>query len=67
MKPYAPKASNPKYQADLNAYYLRLGVTEEIVEEDKGFILKIYVNGKHIGGEQQLPDALKNLREAQPL
>lgn len=61
MKPYQPRASNPSLQEALNARYAALGVTEEIVLEPKGFILKMYVMGEYIGGEQQLPAALDRL------
>lgn len=57
MVDYQPVALVPECQTKVNEFYK--GVQAEIVQEAKGFILKMYVDGKHIGGLQQLPDAMK--------
>ena len=66
MKPYRPKVFGDmtnmppgvaeSIQARADDFYNRLGIETEIVEEDKGFILKAYAHGRHIGGLQQISD-----------
>ena len=41
-------------QAESDAAYAKRGVEAEIVLEEKGYILKMYVQGKHVGGLQQI-------------
>lgn len=65
MTPYAPVVRrangcpediHKQIQSRANAYYK--GVTTEIVKEERGFLLKVYVDDEYVGGLQQLPDAM---------
>ena len=62
-EPYRPKARcaieslAAEMQADIDKRYE--GVETEIVNEGGFWLLKVYVDGEHIGGLQQLPDAMK--------
>ena len=67
MFPYEPKLGSirgvpasviAEMEAKDAEYYRKKKVTWEIATEDKGSILKMYVDGKHIGGAQQLADHL---------
>jgi len=68
MDAYAPKFRKTRHVPDdvvaaidarVEKYYSDRGVESEIARGDKGFFLKMFVRGDHIGGLQQLPGALK--------
>lgn len=52
--PYTPKALVDSNQKNLDDYYARHGVETEIVLEEKGYALKVYVKDVCIGGLMQL-------------
>jgi hypothetical protein len=56
-QPYTPRSLVPELQGDVDRFYQR--VETEVALEDKGYILKMYVDGKHVGGLPQLADAMK--------
>lgn len=58
-QPHEPVVA-PFIQEKVNAYYKSRGVETEIVEDEKGFQLAIYVNGKHIGGLDKLANWLND-------
>lgn len=64
MTPYAPKSGisgeiGKKIEAAKAAFYAKQGITTQLIKEEKGFILKAYKNGVHIGGLQQIASHIK--------
>ena len=56
---YTPRALIAGKQDEINAFYKSHGIETEIVKEPNGYILKAYKNGLHIGGMDQIADAIK--------
>lgn len=54
LEQWCPEEMINTMQAESDAAYAKRGVEAEIVLEEKGYILKMYVQGKHVGGLQQI-------------
>jgi len=62
MTPYTPRATNPLRQQELNDYYARLKVTQEVVTEAKGYKLNMYVDGKLVNSQSEFIEAIREIQ-----